>query len=435
MKKKLLILLFGFLSISSYSQKEEQTAFSLDEAIEYALVNNRRLENASRDIEIAEKLKWETIATGLPQLNANGSYQQALKKNVFVFDDQIIQAGSKHTITGTATISQLLFDGSYLVGLQSSKVYLEISKNAKDKTRAELRKQIIEAYGNTLLTLKSLEILDNNKKVLEGNLFETKKIYENGLTEEENVEQLEITLASLNNNIRNIKRIEIVAKQMLNFLLGKEINSTIKLTDTLENLTDKNIQLELLNASENVEETIDYKIAANENKSKELLVKLEKTKSLPSLNAFLNGGYSYNQENLKPFSSESRWFGNSFFGLNLSIPIFSSGMRSAATKRASIELEKSETMLQEVSQEIKLAIESAKSDYLLAVETYETSKQNLDLAKRIEKKNQTKYFEGLASSFDLRNAQTQLYRYQQEYLEAMVNIINTKANLEKILAN
>ena len=222
---------------------------------------------------------------------------------------------------------------------------------------------------------------------------------------------------------------------MLNITLGLDIYDTLTLTDDLESLTDQNISLAILEVETNAESTIDYLIAENDKVSKELLLKLEKSKALPTLNAFLNGGYSAFDNDFAFLNKDQNWFGSSLFGLSLDVPIFSSGMRSAATQRAKINLEKAETDLTETEQRIKLQIEAAKSDYQFAIEEYQNKKENLELAERIETKNQTKFFEGIGSSFELRQAQTQLYSAQQEFLQAMLNVINNKAALETILNN
>lgn len=430
--RKLIIAFSLIITSIAYSQ-QEPTRFSLQEAVNYALKNNRNVKNAALDIEAAIKQKWETTATGLPQLSAVVDYQNALKRNVFVFGDQVIQVGSKHTLTGTATLSQLLFDGSYLVGLQSAKVYLEISKNAKTKTDLEVRKAVINAYGNVLLAEESVAILQRNIDVLEKNLNDTTKIFENGLEEEESVEQLKITLSSVKSNLNNTTRLKDLAYQMLNLTIGKPINDTLILTENLDDLTLKNISLNLIEAENNVENNIDFKIAENDKKSKELLVKLEKSKGLPSLNAFLNGGYTGNRETFSFTDTDKKWFGSSIFGVSLNIPIFSSGMRNAATQRAQINLEKAEINLTETEQVLSLEIETAKSNYQFAIEDYENKKENLALAERIENKNQTKFFEGIGSSFELRQAQTQLYTAQQELLQTMLDVITKKAELETLL--
>ncbi|WP_282043880.1 TolC family protein [Winogradskyella flava] len=456
---------FIFLMCFSLGFAQDTSAsFTLQEAIDYALENNRKAKNAARDIEAAKQQKWETTATGLPQLNATVNYQNFLKQQVSLlpnaFFDPFSQVrnldeyydelsapsgipdtepgftevifGTKQNVNATATLSQLLFDGSYLVGLQSAKVFLEISKNAKDKTDLEVRKGVINAYGNVLLAEESVIIYEKNIAVLQKNLDETTKIYENGLEEEESVEQLQITLSNLQSSLNNAKRLRGIAYQMFNITLGIDYSTNIRLTENLENLTVKNISLEALELANDVTTTIDYKIAENDKRSKELLLKLEKSKALPQLSAYLNGGYLGFSDDFSFLNSDQDWAGFSSFGFNLNLPIFSSGGRSAATQRARINLEKSKDDLTETEQRLKLQIETAKSNYRFATEDYNNKKQNLSLAERIESKNQTKFFEGVGSSFELRQAQTQLYTAQQELLQAMLDVINTKAELETI---
>jgi outer membrane protein TolC len=430
------------ITITGFSQEIRQR-FSLQEAIDFALENNRTAKNAAHDIEAAKNQKWETIATGLPQISASVDYQNFLKQQVSLIPAEFfggnpgefaeLTFGTKQNVTATATLNQKIFDGSYIVGLQSAKVFLQISKNAKEKTDLEVRKAVIEAYGNVLLAEESVHILKRNVKTLDKNLFETNKIYQNGLEEQESVEQLQITLSGVESNLKNVTRLKDLAYQMLNITLGLEINNGTLLTDRLETLTAQHMDLGLLNADEIVENTVDYKIAENDKTSKELLLKLEKSKALPTLSTFINGGYSAFRDDFNFTSKNQKWFGSSLLGVNLNIPIFSSFGRSASTQRAKINLEKAKNDLTETQQIIKLQIASAKSDYQFAIEDYENKKQNLNLAKRIETKNQTKFFEGIGSSFDLRQAQTQLYAAQQEFLQSMLDVINKKAELETVL--
>ena len=438
-----LILTFALLFTMIGLAQETPERFSLEEAINYGLEHNRTAKNAALDIEAAIKQKWETTATGLPQLNGSGSYTDFIKPQLQVIpasafggpegEFRAVNFALKQNMNLNASLSQMIFDGSYLVGLQSAKVFLEISKNAKEKTDLEVRKSIINAYGNVLLAEESEKILKRNVDVLKKNLEEITAIYNSGLEEEESVEQLQITLSGVQSNLGNIIRLKSIAYQMLNIAIGKDINSKTTLTDNLESLTKQNISLELLNVDETFENNIDYKIALNDKTSKELLVKYEKSKALPSLNAALTGGYVSYSNDFSFFDSDQKYYGFGIFGLSLRIPIFSSGMRSASTQRARINFEKSKYMLTETEQKLKLGIVASKSDYQFAIEEYENKKQNLKLAERIEEKNQTKFFEGVASSFDLRQAQTQLYASQQEYLQAMLDVINRKAALETIL--
>ncbi|HAB28297.1 MAG TPA: transporter, partial [Xanthomarina gelatinilytica] len=157
--------------------QEVPSSFTLQEAIDFALENNRLAKNAVRDIEAVEKQKWETTATGLPQINGAVDYQNWLKQQVSLLPAEIaggepgtfvpVTFSPKQSVNAMATLNQLLFDGSYIVGLQSAKVYLEISKNAKTKTDLEVRQAVINAYGNVLLAEENLQIVNKNIEVLE----------------------------------------------------------------------------------------------------------------------------------------------------------------------------------------------------------------------------------------------------------------------------
>ncbi|WP_190810619.1 TolC family protein [Flagellimonas sp. S3867] len=441
MRTTLIILL---LLLSWFSQAQDSSSsYSLDEAIAYALENNYSAINANRDIVDAQKQKWETIATGLPQISGAINYQNQLKQPVSQIPAEFfggepgtfqeVVFGQPQSATATATLEQQIFDGSYIVGVQATRAFLSFSRNNKEKTELDVRKSVVEAYGNVLLAQESVLIAENNKATLEKNLYETKRIYENGLGDEESVDQLQITLSSIENQLKNAKRLEKITLQMLNLTMGLPIGSPTVLTENLDDLTQKQIALGLLDTEFKMENNVDYKLALNLNEQRYFEHKLAKSRALPTLNAFVNYGGSSFSESFNFLSSGQEWFGSSVMGFNLKVPIFSSLGRSASTQRAKIALEKAKTQLTEAEEQIRLQLESAKSDYILSIEEYGTSKENLRLAERIENKNQIKYSEGLATSFELRQAQTQLYSTQQEYLQSMVDVINQKTALETIL--
>jgi len=445
----LFLLILPWLSVSQEVQKNR---FSLEEAVAYALEHNYSAINSNRDLIDAQKQKWETIASGLPQISGAVNYQNQLKQVQAQFPSilvpeqflppEIVQGpetfvpiifGQPQQLTATGTLTQQLFDGSYIVGVQATKAFLNFSQNNKEKTDLEVGQAVIKAYGNVLLAQESVVILEKNKEALDKNLYEAKKIYENGLGSQENVDQLQITSSSISSQLRNAKRLEKITLQMLNLVMGIPINASTILTENLDVLAQKQINFNLLEAELIVENNVDYKLATNLNEQRYFELKLAKSRALPTLNAFINYGAVSYGDNFSFLEEGQEYFGFSTLGVDLAIPIFSSLRRSASTQRAKIAYDKAKTQLTETQQQIKLQLEGAKSNYTLAIEEYETAKQNLSLAKRIENKNQIKYTEGLATSFELRQAQIQLYTSQQEYLQSMVNVINNKTILEGIL--
>lgn len=438
-----LVILITILSISLGYSQEQNYSFTLDEAIEFALENNYSAINANRDIRDAQKQKWETIAGGLPQINGSVGYSNQLKQPITLLPAELVGGAAgefipvvfsqPQSMTATATLTQQIFDGSYIVGVQATKAFLSYSDNNKEKTDLDVRKQVVEAYGNVLLAEESVKILEKNKETLEKTLFETSKLFENGLGDEESVDQLQITLSSIENQLQNTLRLKEITLQMLNVSMGLDLNAPTQLQEKLEDLTMSKMDLGILTTDFNIEDNVDYKLAENLNEQRFFEWKLARSRALPTLNAYINYGSSAYSESFDFFSGDQEWFDSSILGLDLNIPIFSSLKRSASTQRAKIALEKAKTQLTEAEQQIRLQLENAKNNYTLAIDNYETAKQNLMLSERIENKNQIKYKEGLATSFELRQAQTQLYTTQQEFLQSMVEVINKKTELEIII--
>ena len=439
MKTKLL-LFATFCLVAITKAQEQPITLSLDQAIAYALENSYNARAAKNDLKSAKEKVWETTTIGLPQINAAVDYQNYLKLPVTELDfdgdgttEEFVFV-PKQSMSASATLTQLLFDGSYFVGLQASKTFLSISEQAKQKTAFTTREAVINAYGNVLVTENTIDILKSNIKILQKNYNDAKKIFENGLNEEEDVEQLEITLSSLKNQLENVEQMKSIAYQMLNISLGNAVETNLILTDSLTSLVANNIDLNLITAEFNANNNIDYKIAETDRETKRLMVKLEQSKALPTLAAFVSyGTQSFADDSFTFFNSSQNWFQNSLFGVSLNVPIFSSLGRRAKTRQAKIDLETADIRLEETKQRLSLQAKSAKNEYELSIKNYETTKRNVNLAERIEKKQRIKFFEGISTSFDLSQAQNQLYTQQQNYIQSMLQVIAKKAALENAL--
>ena len=433
---KRLLILFFLVSIAAVHSQEKELELSLNEAIDYAIKNSYNTKVANNDIEAAIKRKWETTTIGLPQINGRVDYTNNLKQQFPGVDfdqDGTIDFAARHNITGTVTLEQLLFDGSYLVGLQSAKTFLKITEQAKEKTELATREAVINAYGNVLVAEERIEILIRNLKTVNRQLKGAQEGYKNGLTELETVEQFEITQGNIIAQQRNADRNKEIAYKLLNLSLGSPIDTPLRLKDSLDDLVSNSSDLQLLSTVFNINNHIDYKIAENDRESSRLLLKLEKSKALPRLNAFINYSQLANSNSFSFFESSQTWIPTSVFGVGLNVPIFSSLGRSAKTQQAKIALESADIRLEETIQRLNLQEEQARSNYQLSIENYQTAKKNLGLAERIEQKQKIKFDEGVTTSIDLLQARNQLYAQQNSYLQSILDIIANKAKLENAL--
>jgi outer membrane protein len=447
MKYKVLLVLSVFTYLCNAQEQQQSFRFTLQQAIDHAIENNYAAINAKRDIEAAKQKKWETTAAGLPQITSNLQYLnnlefqvQGVSGNAFNpgGDPNAISTiafGTKHSMNASATLSQLIFDGSYIVGLQSAKVYLQISENAKVKTDLQIRELVINAYGNVLLANESVLILEKNKATLDKTLFETKEIFQNGLTEEENVEQLQITATQINSSLSIAKKRAEIALNFLKIALGIEIEKEVVVTEKLEDLAINNLDLNVVSKQYDVTQSIDYKILKNSEEAKRLLLKLEKFRGLPSIAAQLNYGANSFAHSFTFASTNQPWNQYANLGVGINMPIFSSFRDKARKQQAKIAFEQAKTETFETEQKLKLQFQQATTDYEFSLEQYTASKSNLKLAERIENKQQIKFKEGISTSFEFTEAQRQLYTAQQNYLQAMIDVINKKATLDKLSKN
>ena len=443
MKNKFLILLTWILPLAVMAQSPY--TFTMQEAIDHALAHNIRILSAQKSILSAEFERRKTIATGLPQINGDLSYNNWLKQQVSLIPAEFfggnpgefaaVTFGTKQNVGVSAELSQQLFNGSYLVGLQASKVYLAISENAKEKLETEVVKATTSAYANSLMADESIRIAEKNLGDINKNLKDIEGMFAEGMIEEESVEQLRVLKSSVEANYNNGQRMRDLAYNMLKLVLGLKIDDQIMLQDNLDSLALQNLDLTLLEQGFKIEDNVDFRIAKNQEESSALLLKLEKSKALPQLNAFINAGYNGFNNEFKFTETQQQWFGYSMAGIRMSAPIFSSLGRQASTNKARMNLDIAQIQLEETQQRLFFELESAKSNFQYAIETYYNNQESLLLAERISSKNQVKFLEGIASSFDLLQAQKQLYEAQYNYLNSMTEVINKKTVLDTILNN
>ena len=440
---KIHLFLFLTLLMGMTQAQELPESLSLKEAIRFGLTNNRSIINADRDIQKAKKDKWKTIATGLPQISSEVNYQNFLKMPVSLVPAEFfggkpgdfaeLTFGTEQNMIGSVKLEQLLFDGSYLVGLQATRVYLAISENLFEKTHLEVKKLITNLYSNALLARYNILFLEKNKVSLESNFEEIHQLFRNGFEEEESVQQIQLTLAQTNSRLKYANNLLKIEEDMLKFVIGYPIEAPLKLTNELDDIFNEDLYFETLPITDNIENNIDVRIADNNVKSEVLKLKLEKSKALPKVNAFVNQTYTGNSNTFTFADSDQKWYGSSLLGLNVKIPIFSSLGRTASTQKAKISLDQAITQLEETQSKIRIEVNAALNEYQLSIDNYYTEKENLRLAESIEQKNQSKFYEGMVNSFELRMAQLQLYTAQSNFVAAIQKVITNKIALETLL--
>ena len=288
---KIHLFLFLILLTGVTQAQELPESLSLEEAIAFGLTHNRSIINADREIQKAKKEKWKTIATGLPQISSEVNYQNFLEMPVSLVPAEFfggnpgefreLTFGTEQNMIGTLKMEQLIFDGSYLVGLQATKVYLAISENLFEKTNLDVKKMVTNLYSNVLLAKYNIRFLEKNKASLENNFQEIHQMFINGFEEQESVEQIQLSLAQTNSQLKYAKNLLKIQQEMLKFVIGYPIETPLKLSDELDDIFNEDLYFESLPNTDNIDNNIDIRIADNNVKSEALKLKLEQSKALP----------------------------------------------------------------------------------------------------------------------------------------------------------
>jgi outer membrane protein TolC len=287
MRKTVFFLLLSWSITTLNAQiKEMPSSVSLEEAVEWGMIHNRTMQTANLELQKAQKQKWETLSIGFPQITANLNYQNNIEQPVSLIPAQFfggqagqfseVTFGTKQTAMGFVEMRQLLFDGTYVVGVQGIKHFLEIADNVLEKTQLEVERIIVDSYVGALAAIANVEILERNIKTLSKNVEEAHQLFKSGFGEEESVEQLRITLASLNVQFDYANNMVGLTNSVMKLLLGISLENTLELSDGLEDLVLKNISVKTINSS--YDNNIDLRIAENHITTEELFYRLEKAK-------------------------------------------------------------------------------------------------------------------------------------------------------------
>jgi outer membrane protein len=442
-KSNLIAVLFFVVGYSTTTfAQAESFEMTLQQAQGYAIQNSYMSITAEKDVQIADRQVLETIGTGLPQVNASANFQKYLQTPLSLIPADVfggtegefseVFLGTDMQAGANLRIEQLIFSGSYIVGLQASKTFLQISKNDKKKTAIEVKNMVTVAYGNAVVALRNVEILKENVESLEQSAFEIGELYKNGFAEEQDKDQIDLTLANVKNAQEQAVRTVVVVNNQLKFVMGMDINSTLTLTDDLGVVTSLSSSQDYLTKEFDVNSHIDYQIINTQEKATSLLLKQQKSTVLPSLSAFYN--LSSNAfANEFDFLDNKRFYNGQLVGLNLNIPLFSGFGRMTRIQQAQLNLEKIEVAKRQVEQQLTINAQNSKSQYTFALSQYKTTEGNLNLAQRIYNKTKIKYEEGISTSLELTQANNQLLQSQTSYISAAVQLIQAKSNLDKAL--
>lgn len=445
-------MLLLVLTFKGFSQvKNDSLKLTVSEAQIYAVKNNRTVQASKIDLDVAKKQIKENLAQGFPQISADANYlhQFAIPKLSFgpyldvnslpdgtLTKEDVVNAykeappislGVKDNTTINLTLSQLVFNGQYFVGLQATRVVKEASQKALVKTEDQIKESVAGTYHMILVLQENIRLLKESMQTVEQTYNEMTKMNQQGLNEETDVDQIKINRSNIQTLITSLESQKEISEKRLKYQLGVGFDKQVVLTDSLSDII-KDGNLRYLSIPDfAVENNVDYQLIGLQEQISELNVKLEKSKFLPTLSAFYRHQEQTNQPSFN-FSVKD------VVGATLNIPIISSGMRSSRVSQAKYDLEKIRLNKQDTEQGLIMLYETARSNYRTTYSNFITNRESMALSKKIYDKTVIKFKEGVSTSFELTQNQNQFLTAESNYYNSLLSLLNAKAELDRILS-
>lgn len=444
MKGKIFITMALLLAVSSNMMRAQESGkeltLSLKEAQEYAIQNNKMMISSRLDVEASRMAVWETISNALPQISASGSFTDNLKLMTTLLPGEFfgmpgekipVTFGSQFNTSASVQANLLLFNAPLYIGIQTTKLANQLSEKNLVKTELDTRESIGNTYFLILVSERSLEILNQNIANLEETLRSTKAMLTAGMAEQTDVDQMASNLNMVMNTRSSLERTIEVNYNLMRFQLGLKPESTIRLSQGLNDLTEEINVEALLSQKFDYRQNIDYSLIASQEKMSELALKSSKASVLPTLSGFYNFGTNGMGDKI----NEQEWFENSMVGLSLTVPIFASGQRYSQIKKAQFNLNKAVNTREMVTEQLLLQEKQLRYNLVSANQQYLSQKENVEVSRRVYTSTENKFRQGMASSLDLTQANSLYLQAENNYITALMNLMQTKLALDKLLNN
>lgn len=445
---KKIIIAIGIVSIifPSYSQTKESNsyAFSLQQAVDFAMQNQNNVKNAILDEQIAKAKVKEITGMGLPQINASFDLKDFLEIPTSLIPAEFfggppgsfaaVKFGTQYQATAGLDASQLIFSGDYFLGLKASKVFVELSQKSIQRTKIETAATVSKAYYTVLVNQERIKLMDANVARIKKALDDTKALYDNGFVEKIDYDRLSVTYNNLLVEQEKVNRLLNLGVYLLKYQMGMDVNATLTLSDKLEDVKfdiTNSISAEKLDYSKRVE----YSLFETQRDLAKLDLKRNRFSYLPTAVAYgsLNGSALRNEFDI--FDTKKSWFPMALIGAKVSMPIFTGGQRYFKTQQAKLKLTQAENNIDFIKKSIDLEVASSTTMLQNANQTLSLQKKNIETAEEVYRVTKLKQEQGVGSTLEMVTAETALKEAQTNYFNALFDALVAKIDFDKATGN
>lgn len=441
-----ILLLVTFLFQAKNIAQNKERIFSLVDCVNYAKTNSPDIKKAGIEEEKSKKKINEVIGSGLPQITLTGNLVNNIELPTQVIPGDFfgepgtlipIKLGTKYNYTFTGEVTQMIFSGSFWVGLSAAKYSNQYYQQKKELVSENIEYGVATAYCQTLVVQTQIQLLEQNQKLISKSLADTKLLFENGKATEVDVDRLNVSYNNIEYQLKRAKEALKQSYRYLKFQMGMPVAADISLSDSAnfsqDSLLEKRIHdsTNLNNSSYAYGNRVDYKVLQTSIELQKFNRKNLIAEYLPSVSAF--GSYSYNALRTKfdLFDSHKDWDHYSSVGLRIRLPIFTGGQRLAKIQQSSLDIEGLSEEVSKTENAIDLQVANAVTKYNNAYDNIKSNQLNIELAKKVYNITTLEYREGVIDAASLVDSETKLREAQTNFINSLLELYIAKFDMEK----
>ena len=432
--------IFVFISFTSLSQEK---ILSLNDCIELAIENNENLKNSKLEERISKALSKEYLSIGFPQINFDGGlqYNHDVPKSLIDISrfmpgvpegtEQEVQFGQTYDGRVDLFVNQMIFNGSYFVGLSAARELVRLSEKLSERNEIDINESVQKAFYTVLNTKSRIDLVEANLNRLNTLLGQTKELYTNGFIEKLDVDRIQVAYNNLKSEKIKADRFYKLSKEVLNFQIGLPVGTDIELTGDLTEEVIKNFNYSLDDFD--YSKRIEYSILQTDKNLKFYDLKNNRSQYLPQIYANYNYGYNTSSSNYDLFFDSNRWKSFGTVGLKIIVPIFDGFLKRSKINQSKYKIEQVENQMMFLERSINLQINQSISNYENTKESLLISKQNLELAQNVYLATEKKYKEGVGSNLEVIDSNNSLKIAQNQYYNSLYESIIASIDIKKTL--
>jgi outer membrane protein len=445
-----LSLLVSSVTLGKEGPGDSSFVFNLEQCINFALNNNETIKNAELETTSSKYRVKETFGMGLPRIDGDISYTNDFAiRTIFLpaefFSDDPgsvpdnepsvpVRFGIPHSASGGIQVRQLIFDGSYLVGLQAANVYQELSKQEVVRTKINTVEAVTKAFYTVLINKERMGLINQSVLQLDTLLRETNAMYQNGFAEKIDVDRIRVRYNNIRTEQKNMNRVVFLGYQLLKFQMGMNLAHELEIDGSLTHLNFDNLNLDNEINQFGYDQRIEFSIMSTQRELAALNHKNRTVANYPSLYGILGAGFNSGTNSFTELADFStNWFGYGNIGVSLSVPIFAGRQRHYRIQQAKVEVLQRENDINSMRRMISYELEQTRTQLRSSLESLESQRENMELASGIFNVTKIKYQAGVGSNLEVIDAETMYKEAETNYYQALYNALIAKIELEKAL--